>query len=79
MRWFRQAWDGIQMTELQIAMAAIGLAQCAMQVGELDEAEGYLQVAEGRSAGHAETIAVYRQHLAGPPGGRHARRRRRGR
>jgi tetratricopeptide (TPR) repeat protein len=61
---FRQAWDGIQMTDVQIAMTAIGLAQCATAVGELDEAEGYLQVAEARSPDHASTIAVHRQHLA---------------
>ena len=61
---FRQAWDGIQMTDAQIAMTAIGLAQCALAVGELDEAEGYLQVAEARSPDYAGTIAVYREHLA---------------
>ena len=64
-RWFQHAWDGIQMTELQISTAALGLAQCAMQAGELDQAEGYLQVAEGRSEAHTETIAVLREHIAG--------------
>ena len=60
----RQAWDGIQMTDGQIGMTAIGLAQCAMAVGELDDAEGYLQVAEARNPDLASTIAVYRQNLA---------------
>jgi tetratricopeptide (TPR) repeat protein len=62
--WFEHAWNGIQLTDLQISTAAIGLAQCALQAGELDQAEGYLQVAEGRSDAHAETIAVMRQHIA---------------
>lgn len=64
-RWFEHAWNGIQLTELQVSTAAIGLAQCALQAGELDQAEGYLQVAEGRSDAHAETVAVMRQHIAG--------------
>ncbi len=63
--WFQRAWDGIQLTELQISIAAIGLAQCALQAGELDQAEGYLQVAEARGDGHAETIAGIREHIAG--------------
>lgn len=61
--WFEHAWNGVQMTEPQIATAAIGLAQCAMAEGDLDRAEGYLQVAESRDPQSAETIAVYRQHL----------------
>jgi tetratricopeptide (TPR) repeat protein len=61
--WFQHAWAGIQLTESQMSAAAMGLAQCALQAGELDQAEGYLQVAEARSDGHAETIDVLRQHI----------------
>jgi tetratricopeptide (TPR) repeat protein len=63
--WFQRAWDGIQMSELQISAAAVGLAQCALNAGELDQAEGYLQIAEGRSDAHGETIDGLRQHIAG--------------
>ena len=63
-RWYEHAWNGIQMNDTQIAGAALGLFKCALNDGQLDDAEGYLQVAEARSADHAETIAVYRQHLA---------------
>lgn len=62
-RLFEHAWYGIQMTESQVAMAAIGLAQCAMAHGELDQAEGYLQVAETRDPEYAGTVAAYREHL----------------
>jgi len=62
-RLFEHAWNGIQMTESQIAMAAIGLARCAMAHGELDTAEGYLQIAETRDPQYAGTVGVYRQHL----------------
>ena len=62
-RLFEYAWNGIQMTESQVAMAAIGLAQCAMAHGELEDAEGYLQVAETRDPQYAPTVAAYRQHL----------------
>jgi tetratricopeptide (TPR) repeat protein len=47
-----------------MAQSALGLALCAMNAGDLDEAEGYLQVAESRDSNYAETIAHYRQHLA---------------
>ncbi len=60
-RWFRHAWEGIQMTDLQVAAAAIGLARCAVAGGELDDAEGYLQVAEARSPDHAKAVAELRQ------------------
>jgi tetratricopeptide (TPR) repeat protein len=68
-RWYQHAYDGIQLTEEQVAQAAMGLAFCAMNGGDLDEAEGYLQVAESRQAGYAETIAHYREHLAARRGG----------
>jgi tetratricopeptide (TPR) repeat protein len=63
-RWFQSAWSGIQLDDDQIARAAIGLAQCAMSTGQLDDADGYLQIASERGADHADTIAFYRQHLA---------------
>ena len=63
-RWYEYAWSGIQMTDQQIAGAALGLYKCALHDGQLDDAEGYLQIAEARSPGHADTIAGYRQDLA---------------
>ena len=63
-RWYEHAWNGIQMSDSQIAGAALGLCKCALNDGQLDEAEGYLQIAEARSPDHASTIAVYRQDLA---------------
>jgi tetratricopeptide (TPR) repeat protein len=63
-RWYEYAWNGIQMSDSQIAGAALGLFKCALNDGQLDEAEGYLQIAEARSPDHASTIAVYRQDLA---------------
>jgi hypothetical protein len=63
-RWYEYAWDGIQMSDQQVAGAALGLYKCAVNDGQLEQAEGYLQIAESRSASHAETIAVYRQDLA---------------
>jgi tetratricopeptide (TPR) repeat protein len=62
-RWYEYAWNGIQMTDSQIAGAALGLFKCALNDGQLDDAEGYLQIAEARSPSHAETISVYREHL----------------
>ena len=62
--WYEYAWNGIQMSDSQIAGAALGLFKCALNDGQLDEAEGYLQIAEARSPDHAGTIAVYRQNLA---------------
>jgi tetratricopeptide (TPR) repeat protein len=61
---YRQAWEGIQMTDVQISTAALGLARCAIALGELDEADGYLQVAEARSPHHTQAIADLRQDLA---------------
>ena len=61
--WFEHAWNGIQMSDMQIALAAIGLAKCAMAVNELDQAEGYLQIAETRDHRYVEEVATYRQHL----------------
>ena len=63
-RWYEHAWNGIQMSDYQIAGAALGLHKCALHDGQLDEAEGYLQIAEARSPDHAETVAGYRQDLA---------------
>lgn len=68
-RWYQHAYDGIQLNDEQIAQAAMGLAFCSMHTGDLDDAEGYLQVAESRNPGYAETIAHYRQHLADRRGG----------
>jgi tetratricopeptide (TPR) repeat protein len=62
-RLYQQAWDGIQMTDVQVAATAIGLAECAIVAGQLDEAEGYLQVAETRNPELAKTIAEYRDVL----------------
>lgn len=61
--WFEYAWNGIQMTEAQVAQAAIGLARCSMAAGALDDAEGYLQIAETRDPNYADTVDMYRQHL----------------
>jgi tetratricopeptide (TPR) repeat protein len=62
--WYEYAWNGIQMSDYQIAGVALGLFKCAIHDGQLDEAEGYLQIAEARSPDHASTVAVYRQDLA---------------
>jgi tetratricopeptide (TPR) repeat protein len=63
-RWYQSAYDGLQLNEQQVAQAALGLALCAMNAGDLEEAEGYLQVAEARHPDYGEVIAMYRQHLA---------------
>jgi tetratricopeptide (TPR) repeat protein len=63
-QWYEYAWNGIQMSDYQVAGAALGLYKCALHDGQLDEAEGYLQIAEARSPAHAETVAAYRQDLA---------------
>jgi tetratricopeptide (TPR) repeat protein len=63
-RWYQSAYDGLQLNEEQVAQAALGLALCAMNDGDLEEAEGYLQVAEARNPNYGETVAHYRQHLA---------------
>ena len=55
--------NGIQMSDTR-SPGWRSLFKCALNDGQLDEAEGYLQIAEARSPDHASTVAVYRQDLA---------------
>jgi hypothetical protein len=63
-QWFQHAYDGIQMSDEQVATAAIGLSDCAAQRGDAATAEGYLQVAESRDATRTQAIADRRHRLA---------------
>lgn len=64
-RYFTQAYDGIQMTDPQISRASLGLAECHVNAGENQEAEGFLQVAESADASAlTDRIATLRQTMA---------------
>jgi thioredoxin-like negative regulator of GroEL len=63
-QYFSQAYDGIQMTNPQISRASVGMAQCHLNAGETQEAEGYLQVAEGADASAlTDRIAGLREQI----------------
>jgi tetratricopeptide (TPR) repeat protein len=63
-QWFQYAWDGVQMTDAQVGKAALGLARCEINDGNLDEAEGYLQVAEARDSALASDVTTLRTHIS---------------
>ena len=63
-QYYSHAYQGIQMGRAQVARAAVGMAACHAHAGELDNAEGYLQVAEQNdTAAVADRITQLRSDM----------------
>jgi tetratricopeptide (TPR) repeat protein len=63
-QWFQHAYDGIRMSDAQVATAALGLSDCAVAAGDHVNGEGYLQVAEQHDARKREEVADRRLRLS---------------
>jgi hypothetical protein len=54
-RYYSYAYDGLRLTDTQVARAAVGMAWCHINADELDTAAGYLDVAADRDDGTSRT------------------------
>jgi len=69
-RYYSYAYDGLQLSDQQVVRAAVGMAWCYLNAGDLDTAAGYLDVAASRDDASArEQIEAARERMGALAGG----------